>query len=166
MKTSSQVGINLVKFFEGLHDGDLSIIGLQPKMCPAGIWTEGYGRTMRDGKGKFIKGIANKKLAYSRITIRTVAQAEKALIDDLKTFERIVTRKIGLVLNQNQFDAIVSHTYNTGGSNTLFSLINKKADSHLIKNWIEGKYISANGVRLQGLVNRRKAESKLYFLKQ
>ena len=39
MKTS-QKGINLIKYFESLHDGDLTEIGLQPKMCPAGIWTE------------------------------------------------------------------------------------------------------------------------------
>ena len=55
MKTSN-IGIELIKEFESLHDGDLSIIGLQPKMCPAGIWTEGYGHAMRDNKGNFIKG--------------------------------------------------------------------------------------------------------------
>ena len=38
MKTS-QIGISLIKHFEGLHDGDLKKIGLQPKKCPAGIWT-------------------------------------------------------------------------------------------------------------------------------
>ena len=163
MKTS-KIGIDLIKHFEGLHDGDLSIIGLQPKMCPAGIWTEGYGRTMRDNKGVFIKGIANKKLAYSRITIRTEAQAEKALAEDLKTFERIVIRKTGLKLKQNEFDAIVSHTYNTGGSTTLFKLINTKAPAASIKNWIEQKYITADGKPFKGLVLRRRAESKLYFL--
>lgn len=162
MKTS-QIGIDLIKYFEGLHDGDMSIIGLQPKMDPIGIWTEGYGRAMRDKNGKFIKGIANKKLAYSRITIHTEAQAEKALVEDLKRFEKIVIRKLGVAILQNQFDAIVSHTYNTGGSATLFKLINARSKAYLIKNWIEGKYITADGVHLAGLVARRKAESKLYF---
>jgi lysozyme len=165
MKTT-QIGIDLIKFFEGLHDGDMSIIGLQPKMDPIGIWTEGYGRAMRDAKGKFIKGAANKKLAYSRITIRTEAQAEKALIEDLARFEKIVIRKTGVSLKPNQFDALVSHTYNTGGSDTLFKLINTKANPTRIKNWIETKYITADGVALAGLVARRKAESKLYFLAQ
>ena len=45
MRTSNK-GIDLIKEFEGLHDGDLSIIGLQPKMCPAGIWTQGYGHAI------------------------------------------------------------------------------------------------------------------------
>lgn len=162
MKTT-QIGIDLIKYFEGLHDGDLSIIGLQPKMDPIGIWTEGYGRAMCDKNGKFIKGIANKKLAYSRITIRTEVQAEKALIEDLVRFEKIVIRKIGVVLKPNQFDAIVSHTYNTGGSATLFRLINTNATCDDIRKWIETKYITADGVHLAGLVARRKAESKLYF---
>jgi lysozyme len=161
---ASQIGIDLIKHFEGLHDGDLSIIGLQPKMDPIGIWTEGYGRAMRDSKGKFIKGAANKKLAYSRITIRTEAQASKALVEDLVRFEKIVNRKTGVNLKQNEFDAVVSHTYNTGGSSTLFKLINTKAKAAEIKNWIEQKYITADGVHLAGLVARRKAESKLYFL--
>ena len=47
MKTGTK-GIELIKSFESLHDGDLSKIGLQPKMCPAQIWTEGYGRAMRE----------------------------------------------------------------------------------------------------------------------
>jgi lysozyme len=37
----SEKGLDLIKHFESLHDGDLTIVGLQPKMCPAGIWTEG-----------------------------------------------------------------------------------------------------------------------------
>lgn len=35
----NEAGISLIKEFESLHDGDLSVIGLQPKQCPAGIWT-------------------------------------------------------------------------------------------------------------------------------
>jgi len=26
-------GKELIKYYEGLHDGDLSLIGLQPKLC-------------------------------------------------------------------------------------------------------------------------------------
>lgn len=161
MKTS-QIGIDLIKHFEGLHDGDLKLIGLQPKMCPAGIWTEGYGRAMRDKNSKFIKGVENKKLAYSRITIKTVAQAEQALKEDLQEFEKIVSSKLKVTLKQQQFDALVSHTYNTGGSNTLFELINKKAALKDIVWWITNKYVTGGGVKLNGLVERRKAEAKLY----
>lgn len=162
MKTS-QIGVDLIKYFEGLHDGDLKVIGLQPKMCPAGIWTEGYGRAMRDKNGKFIKGIENKKLAYSRITIRTVAKAEQALKEDLAEFEKIVSSKLKVSVKQQQFDALVSHTYNTGGSDTLFRLVNNRSPKADIKYWFENKYITGGGVKLKGLVERRKAEAKLYF---
>ncbi|HJS00719.1 MAG TPA: lysozyme [Flavobacterium sp.] len=162
MKTS-QIGIDLIKHFEGLHDGDLKVIGLQPKMCPAGIWTEGYGRAMRDKNGKFIRGIENKKLAYSRITIKTEEQAQEALRKDLIYFEKIVLSKLKVPVKQQQFDALVSHTYNTGGSDTLFRLVNNKSPKPDIKYWFENKYITGGGKKLKGLVERRKAESKLYF---
>ena len=163
MKTT-QIGIDLIKHFEGLHDGDLTIIGLQPKMCPAGIWTEGYGHAMRNLKGQFFKGIANKENAFVNAIVKTEKEAEQLLARDLEVFENIVIRKIKVTLTRNQFDALVSYTYNTGGSDTLFKLINQKAPSNQIRKWMETKYITANGKQLAGLVARRKAESKLYFL--
>ena len=162
MKTT-QTGLNLIKHFEGLHDGDMKQIGLQPKMDPIGIWTEGYGRAMRDKKGNFIKGLANKKLAYSMQTIKTELEATKALANDVRVFENIVGRKITIELKPNEFDALVSHTYNTGGSNTLFSLINKKASKEEIHKWFTTKYISAGGIILKGLIERRRLEAKLFF---
>ena len=65
-------------------------------------------------------------------------------------------------VKQNEFDALVSHTYNTGGSTTLFRLVNAKADKDKIKNWFTTKYITANGKRLKGLVIRRQKEWLLY----
>lgn len=158
---TSKTGIDLIKHFEGLHDGDLHVIGLQPKMCPAGIWTEGYGRAMRDDKGKFIKGAENKKLAYSRITIKTEAQAEKALQEDLPSYERLVIINSKRSLSQNEFDALVSHRYNTGGSKTLAEMVN--SENILLKPWWISHYIMGGGKVLKGLVERRKAEAKLYF---
>lgn len=162
MKTS-QKGINLIKYFESLHDGDLTEIGLQPKMCPAGIWTEGYGHAIRDLKGQFFKGKDNKLKAYANSIVKNEKQAENLLEKDLEVFENIVMKKIKVPLNQNQFDALVSYTYNTGGSDTLFKLINQKAPEAQIRKWFENKYITTNGKVLPGLVARRKKESNLYF---
>lgn len=156
MKTS-QIGIDLIKHFEGLHDGDLKQIGLQPKKCPAGIWTQGYGSAMRDKNGNFLKGNVMPKATI------TEKQAEQLLAKDLEVFENIVMRKVKVLLTQNKFDALVSHTYNTGGSDTLFKLINQNAPAEQIRKWFTTKYITGNGKRLQGLVNRRNAEAKLYF---
>ena len=160
---TGKAGLDLIKEFESLHDGDLKQTGLQPKMDPIGIWTEGYGRAMRDGNGNFIKGVAKKELAYARITIHNAVEAERALLQDLVVFERIVATKIKKILNQNQFDALVSYVYNTGGSSTLYTLINNNASKEAIVNWFTTKYISADGVKLSGLVRRRKAEATLYF---
>ncbi len=164
MKTGKK-GIQLIKEFESLHDGDLNQVGLQPKMCPAGIWTEGYGRAMRDKKGNFLKGIANRKIAESSATIKTEVEAITALAEDLSSREFIVMQKIKGTINQNQFDALVSHVYNTGGSDTLFKLINLKATDEQIYEWFTTKYTTANGKVLPGLVRRRKAEADLYFSK-
>ena len=164
MKTGKR-GLDLIKSFEGIHDGDLKKIGLQPKMDPVGIWTEGWGRVMRDSKGNFLKGSVNKEYAERNATIHTKEDADKALEKDIRAFELIVERKIKTTINQNQYDALVSHTYNTGGSSTLFNLINQKASDKDIRNWFETKYITAQGVRLNGLIRRRKAEADLYFLK-
>lgn len=165
MKTSS-IGINLIKEFESLHDGDLTVIGLQPKMDPVGIWTEGYGHAIRDNKGNFVKGKENKKLAYSLARISNKQEAERILIEDLAIREYIIMQKIKVPLNQNQFDALVSYIYNTGGSSTLYNLINNKASKQEIQSWIEKHYITGSGSKnpLPGLVRRRKAESNLYFI--
>lgn len=162
MKTN-QEGINLIKHFESLHDGDLKQIGLQPKMDCIGIWTEGWGRAMRDDRGNFIKGIANKSTAMAMISINNEEQAEMALKQDLIPREHIVMQKIKVALNENQFSALVSYIYNTGGSNTLYSLINKGASDTDIRRWFEGHYITADGIVMKGLILRRKAEASLYF---
>src|SRR5574344_1303154 len=107
METSNK-GIELIKHFESLHDGDLKIIGLQPKMCPAGFWTEGYGALVLDNKGNRIKGIANKTLAYKYSKIHNEQEAEKSLRNDLSVREQMIN-SLGInCLNQNQFDALVS----------------------------------------------------------
>ena len=121
---------------------------------PAKIPTIGYGATFyKDGK---------------KVTLQdkpiTEEGAEELLKLILKSFESIVMRKIKIPLKQCQFDALVSHTYNTGGSDTLFKLINQNAPDEQIRKWFTTKYITGGGKRLQGLVNRRNAEAKLYFL--
>lgn len=159
--------IKLIEVFESLHDGDLKTIGLQPKMDPVGIWTEGFGHAIRDRFGNFVKGISNKKLAYDLSKIKTKDEADNQLLIDLESREHLVMQNIYVNLNQNQFDSLVSYVYNTGGSNTLYSLINKKSSDLDIRNWFENHYITGQGSNkpLPGLVKRRKAEADLYFKK-
>lgn len=170
MKTSSR-GIELIKRFETLHDGDLTMIGLQPKMCPAGLWTEGWGRLVLDSNGNRISGINNKDKAYRHSVIQTVEQAERALIEDLGERESMV-RSLRLQFNQNQFDALVSFVYNVGFANLRSSTLLKRIRIDLNHPDIPVQFgrwnkATVNGVLkvLPGLTRRRKEEAELYFSK-
>ena len=166
MKTS-QKGINLIKKYEGLHDGDLFTIGLQPKMCPAGIWTVGYGFALiNKNTGKWLKGKKDYHLIaeqYPEFLNMTIQQAEDNLIWLLTKYEKKVLRNIKVPLTQDQFDALVSHTMNTGGSTTLFAMINQKSDISLIEDWWKTRYITIDGKKkLRGLILRREEEFNLF----
>ena len=142
MKTSTK-GIDLIKEFEGLR--------LQAYQCPAGKWTIGYGTTKINGQG------------VPQNLIISESQAEYLLQQDLIEFEKLVLQNITVQLNQNQFDALISHTYNTGGSEILFDLINQSSPNEVIRNWMENSYITVDNKILNGLIRRRKAEADLYF---
>lgn len=146
MKTS-QKGINLIISFEGFS--------AQPYLDSAGIPTIGYGNTYYPGGKK----VTMKDPAITR------EKGVELFSAVLPTYEKIVNAKVKIPLTQNQFDALVSHTYNTGGSDGLFSLINKKAGEEEIRNWFTKKYITAGGKTLNGLIRRRKAEADLFFIK-
>jgi lysozyme len=142
--TTGQKGIALIKKWESCR--------LTAYQCSAGKWTIGFGNTFYEDGSKVKQG--------DKIT---QARAEELFKNLLPKFENIVNKKIKLSLNQNQFDALVSHTWNTGGSDTLFDLVNRKAKDSYIRDWFETKYITANGKVLKGLVSRRKEEANLYF---
>ena len=92
MKTSKR-GIDLIKQFEGLE--------LTAYHCSAGVPTIGYGHTRGVSLGDSC----------------TEAQAEAMLVKDLEDTERQVIFYTKSLLTQNQFDALVSWTYNLGAGN-------------------------------------------------
>lgn len=161
----SQKGIDLIKKFESLHDGDLKVIGLQPKLCPAGIFTVGYGRALTNPKtGKYLMK-EDKELAYSLYPNLTEEQAEIMLAEDLKEREKRLN-SLKLNLNQGQYDAIISFIYNVGFANFLSSTLLKKIRANSCDPSIAyefSRWNKAGGKVLPGLVKRRKAESDLYF---
>jgi lysozyme len=144
MKTSDN-GIKLIREFEGCE--------LTAYKCPADKWTIGYGNTFYQDGTLVKKGDKITKL-----------NAEKLMLDLLPKYELIVIRalKAPLTINQNQFDALVSHTWNTGGSQTLFKLINSHASNAAIRNWFETRYIKVDDEIVPGLVKRRKIEADLF----
>ena len=145
MKTSDR-GITMIKSFEGLS--------LEAYRCAAGIWTIGYGHT---------KGVRT----WQRVTQE---EAEALLRDDICDAEGAVSQ-CG-ILNQNQFDALVSFVFNVGlgafGTSTLKKMVAANPNDTLIKNeMMKWKYATVNGrkVVLPSLQSRRVKEAELYFTK-
>ena len=88
----------------------------------------------------------------------TQEHADSMLVSDIKKFEKYVNAT-GLELNQNQFDALVSFTYNCG-SGCLKQLTKGRTLKQIGEKII--LYDKANGKPLAGLTRRRKAEQALY----
>lgn len=167
----TQLAINIIKHYESLHDGDLKMIGLQPKQCPTGYWTEGWGHVIIDPLNlRPLKGIAMKARAYEIGGTITPEHAEELLTKDLVSVEAAVRSVMKLELNDNQIGALVSFAYNIGfsamKSSTAVRLINQNkfpegADALLM--WNKG---DTNGdgklETLPGLTARRQSEKWLF----
>lgn len=143
MKTSNE-GIDLIKRFEGYSS--------TPYKCQAGKPTIGYGST------RYLSGRA---VSLGDMPINR-DHAHELLKNDIVWAEKKVNDSIKIELKQNEFDALVSHTYNTGGSDTLFQMINS-GDIEYSEWWLN-TYITAKGHTSNGLKNRRGEELE-YFLK-
>lgn len=139
MKTS-QKGIDLIKKCEGCE--------LVAYNDGCGHLTIGYGHTSGVKVGDKI----------------TQAKAESLLVDDLERFEKRVNywSDIKYRFNQNEFDALVSFTYNLGERRLDELLKNGRnvrgqiADDMLL-------YNKGNGHVLSGLVKRRRLERELFL---
>ena len=142
MKISEQ-GKDLIRIFEGVR--------LKAYKCSAGVPTIGFGNTFYEDGTKVKMGDSI-----------TLERARSLFNELLPRYEKIVLDKVKRPLKQNEFDALVSHTYNTGGSSTLFKLVQEDAPIEDIKKWWLTKYITANGKFLSGLQRRRLAEFDVF----
>lgn len=149
MKTSTNA-INMIKTFEGFVKW--------PQM-DNGQWTVGYGT-----------GVSGADLENYKTNGITEAQATELLTKYLVSFENSVNSFIdthNLKLNQHQFDALVSFTYNLGpswmqGSGTFRSaVINGTTGNDFI--YAMCQFGKAGGVVIGGLVERRLCEANLYL---
>jgi lysozyme len=138
---TSTKGRSLIKKWEGLR--------LEAYLCPANVWTIGYGHTGGVLKGQTV----------------TEAEANDLLTKDLKRFEDAVNFMVKVTLNQNQFDALVSFTYNVGtgalSTSTLLTQLNKGNYTCVpaqLRRWNK-----AGSRVLEGLKKRREDEVKLWL---
>lgn len=164
MKTGES-GIKIIKKFESLHDGDLSIIGLQPKQDPIGIWTVGWGHALRDINGSYLKGISGYQRMldiYPDLETMTIEEADDLLEEDLDQFETQLN-SLNLKPTQYQFDAIISLIFNIGFGSFLSSTLLRRIRGE--KGSIPDAFmmwVKSGGKSLRGLQLRRKTEATLY----
>jgi len=136
----SKEGIALIKKFEGCE--------LEAYKCAAGVWTIGYGHTKDVKEGEVI----------------TKEEAESMLVHELQEYCNDVDIAVKVDLKQNEFDALVSWTYNLGPTNlnssTMLRVLNEGKHDDVptqIKRWNK-----AGGEVLKGLIRRRNAEALMF----
>jgi lysozyme len=162
----SQKGLDLIEYWEELvlyvYDDKVPKRRIGGKLAypewdgrpVRGTLTIGYGHTDDAGAPKIMQGM--------RIT---ETQANAILAADLRKCERVVERLVTAKLTQHQFDCLVSFTFNCAGENNK----NIRAIATIINAGdYEGvparlmRYVYSKGERMQGLVNRRIAEVRLW----
>jgi lysozyme len=167
VKTSPK-GEALMHRFEGKRN--------RPYLCPAHIWTIGYGHVLYQEQirlpvvrvpGKEIPMIRKEyPLKPEDNRVWTEAEINELFTTDLPPFERGVLRLVpGVLGRQGAFDALVSFAYNAGLGNLQRSTIRMRANrgdwegaAEAFKAWTKG-----GGKVLPGLVKRRDAEIALFL---
>lgn len=139
----SQKGINLIKSYEGL------MLHAYKPLPTEKYYTIGYGHYGADvGKDDTI----------------TAVNAEALLKKDVARYAEGVTKLVKVAINQNQFDALCSFSYNLGlaalASSTLLKLLNAGDFIRASKEF--DAWVHAGGHLLQGLVKRRNEEQALF----
>jgi lysozyme len=139
---SNSKGIELIKFFEGFK--------VKPYICSGGFPTIGFGH-------KILSNESFKQISQ--------ATAENLLKQDLYIAEKSVLRHISTTLNNNQFAALVSFTFNLGGAALQRSTLRQKINYDLHEESSNEflRWIYVGGKILPGLVKRRKAEQHLFM---
>ena len=143
--TPSDYIISKIKEFEGNH--------LTSYYCPAGVLTIGYGITNADSNITGTKITENMTISQ--------ATADDWLKKSLITKYAPKVDKYNNIYhwNQNQFDALLSFTYNIGSIDELTN--HGKNNIQKISNDIL-LYVHANKKVLNGLVTRRNFEKQLF----
>jgi lysozyme len=140
-------GIPIIRKFEGLK--------LRAYLCPANIWTIGWGSTFYEN--------GSKVAPTDKITLD---RADRLLFFVVQKFEAEIKKLVKSEINENQLGALTSFAFNVGAGNlaksTLLKKVNANPNDLTIRDEFN-RWTKAGGKVLNGLVTRRKAEADLYF---
>ena len=140
MKISEQ-GLDLIKSFEQCR-----LKAYKP--TPDDVWTCGWGSTQ----------------GVTESTCWTQEQADMALLQDVADAEKCVGKNVRVPLTQNEFDALVSLTFNIGcgafAGSTLLKLLNSSDYDGAAQQIL--RWDKQAGKPLAGLTRRRQAEKEMF----
>lgn len=161
--------VDLIKAFEGIPDGDPSTVLIDPYLCPADVWTIGWGHAITEG-GVQLKGSAHRARAKALFPGGiTRAQAEALLAGDLIPRAAVVSRLCKVPLNDGQFGALMALLYNIGEGNlaasTLLRRLNQGDFAGAAEQFLAWDKARVKGVltALRGLTRRRRAERAMFL---
>jgi len=164
----SKAGEDLMHKYEGFRS--------RPYLCPAHIWTIGYGHVLYQEQIRLpVMRVEGKETPMIRKEmplkpednrVWTKTEIDELFRADVGTFERGVLRLVpGVVGRQGSFDALVSISFNFGLGNLQRSTIRMRANrgdwegaAEAFRVWTKG-----GGKVLPGLVKRREAEIALFL---
>ncbi|WP_387693199.1 lysozyme [Photorhabdus sp. RM71S] len=137
----SEHGLAELKIYEGCS--------LTAYLCPARVWTIGYGHTHRVKPGDAI----------------TERQAEQFLLDDLAPVYITLENSVKVPLTQGQFDALCSFIFNCGAGAFVRSTLLKKLNTGDYKGAANQfmEWNKAGGRVLPGLDARRASEKTMFL---
>lgn len=142
----SQKGLDLIKQFESLR--------LQAYLCPANIWTIGYGSTQGVKSGMTI----------------SATDADARLAKDLEPVESVLNSTLKHPVTQNMFDALASLIFNIGPGAFIRSTVKRcldmndpKAAADAFLMWNKARDASGKMIVLKGLTTRRSKERDLFL---
>jgi lysozyme len=141
-------GYMLICEFEGFSS--------KPYLCPAKLATIGYGNT-------FYKDGTKVTMLDKEITKSEAFEMFKDIADK---FAKRVSNCVTSPLNQNQFNSLVSFTYNVGVANFMNSTLLKRVNANHNDPDIRTQFLRWDKVgtkKLSGLTKRRKIEANTYF---
>jgi lysozyme len=142
---ASAAALDLIKRFEDLR--------LEAYLCPAGVWTIGWGHTAGVRQGDSI----------------TQQRAEELLDGDVTAVEDNLHKVIHVQLTEGQWDALVSLCFNLRGGAAALPRLAPRLVAKVNSGDLAGaaeEFLDidrANGQVLAGLARRREAERELFL---
>lgn len=135
--------LKLIQDFEGFR--------AESYLCPANVWTIGYGRTEGVKPGQKTTREVEMKWLLEEIMQRRLPAVQKL---------------VKVPLTNNEINALISFVYNVGVGaferSTMRKLLNQGVSREAVANEFD-RWNKAGGKVLRGLVRRRTAEKKLFL---